>query len=71
MKLVRAMNLKLTTGIVEIVGNFSVWLISSEGAFLKGKFVWAQWDVEEMKAREKEITSNPHLLTFELSGVQI
>ncbi|MCJ1355844.1 MAG: hypothetical protein MMC33_005836 [Icmadophila ericetorum] len=51
---------------IEIAGNFSVWLTSPEGAFLKGKFVWAGWDAEEMKAREKEIISNPNLLTFGL-----
>ncbi|KAF1981557.1 NAD(P)-binding protein [Aulographum hederae CBS 113979] len=36
-------------------GNFSVWLASPEAAFLKGKFLWANWDVDELKARAKEL----------------
>ncbi|OZJ06427.1 hypothetical protein BZG36_00460 [Bifiguratus adelaidae] len=34
---------------------FTVWVVSSEARFLKGKFVWANWDVDELKARRKEI----------------
>jgi hypothetical protein len=29
--------------------DFAVWLASPEAAFLKGKFVYANWDVEELK----------------------
>jgi hypothetical protein len=32
-----------------------VWLVSEEAVFLKGKFVWANWDVKEMIARKVEI----------------
>jgi hypothetical protein len=48
-------------------GNFVVWLASEEGKFLNGKFVYVNWDVDELKdnAREIEITS---LLTLGLSG---
>ena len=27
-----------------------VWLSSPEAVFLRGKFVWANWDVEELVA---------------------
>ena len=27
-----------------------LWLSSPEAAFLRGKLVWANWDVEELKA---------------------
>lgn len=29
-------------------GDFAVWLASPEAIFLAGKFVWAQWDVDEL-----------------------
>jgi hypothetical protein len=44
-----------------------VWLASSEAAFLKGKYVWANWDVEELKAVAEEIASS-ELLTMQLVG---
>ena len=44
-----------------------VWLASPEAAFLKGKFVWANWDVDELKARAKEIETTS-LLTVDLAG---
>jgi hypothetical protein len=36
-----------------------VWVASSEAKFLNGKLVFASWDVEELKAREKEIVGGP------------
>jgi hypothetical protein len=44
-----------------------VWLASPEAAFLKGKYIWANWDVQEMKARADEIAGSD-LLTMKLSG---
>jgi len=35
-----------------------VWLSSKEASFLKGKFVWVNWDVEELKAKAKEIEAS-------------
>ena len=40
---------------VSVSAHFILWLASKEARFLKGKFVCAQWDVEELKARAKEI----------------
>ncbi|CAG9945425.1 unnamed protein product [Clonostachys rosea f. rosea IK726] len=45
-----------------------VWLASPEASFLKGKFVWANWDVDELKARADEI-KNSLLLRVSLNGV--
>tara|TARA_R110002003_G_scaffold1035_6_gene22101 strand:- start:5101 stop:6009 length:909 start_codon:yes stop_codon:yes gene_type:complete len=47
--------------------SFMVWLASSEARFLKGKYLWANWDVDELKARSKEIESGP-LLSIGLQG---
>ncbi|KAH7369587.1 hypothetical protein BKA65DRAFT_544317 [Rhexocercosporidium sp. MPI-PUGE-AT-0058] len=54
----------------ELCGQFAVWLGSAEAEFLKGKFVWANWDVEELKARAEEIRSS-NLLRVALNGVDM
>lgn len=38
--------------------GFMVWLASPEGRFLKGKYLWANWDVDELKARKEEIAGS-------------
>ncbi|KAL8996992.1 MAG: hypothetical protein Q9169_003643 [Polycauliona sp. 2 TL-2023] len=35
---------------VTLPAHFMLWLSSPEAAFLNGKFVWANWDVHELKA---------------------
>ena len=47
--------------IVSLPANFHVWLASCEAQFLKGKFLWSNWDVDELKARAKELESGPQL----------
>jgi NAD(P)-dependent dehydrogenase (short-subunit alcohol dehydrogenase family) len=37
--------------------NAAVWLASPEANFLNGRFVWCQWDVNELKAHHKQIES--------------
>ncbi|PNP51266.1 hypothetical protein FNYG_15912 [Fusarium nygamai] len=55
---------------VELPAHFMVWLMSEEAGFLKGKFVWANWDVQELQARAKEIESTM-LLRVTLNGVDM
>lgn len=65
---VQGLPIKYTnTSPVELPGDFVVWVASPEAKFLKGKFVWCNWDVEEMKVRAKEIESST-LLTIGLDG---
>jgi NAD(P)-dependent dehydrogenase (short-subunit alcohol dehydrogenase family) len=54
--------------LVDLPGHFSVWLASPEAQFLKGKFVWCNWDVKELKAFAKEIEES-FLLRITLNGV--
>lgn len=44
-----------------LAASFMVWLASPEARFLKGKFVWANWDVDELQARREEIEGTPFL----------
>lgn len=40
---------------VELSASFIVWAASPEAEFLKGKLVWSNWDVDELKAKKAEI----------------
>ncbi|CRG85376.1 hypothetical protein PISL3812_02458 [Talaromyces islandicus] len=65
-------NPRITVGAdtVELPAHFLVWLASEEATFLKGKFVWANWDAQELIARADEIQGSM-LLRVSLNGVDI
>jgi hypothetical protein len=44
-----------------------VWLASPEAEFLRGRYVWANWDIEELKAK-KDVILNENLLMMGLRG---
>ena len=46
-----------------------MWLHSPEAKFLRGKYVWVNWDVDELKAQKEEIMNSPDLLNTMLGGV--
>ncbi|KAL6717689.1 hypothetical protein ACLMJK_005604 [Lecanora helva] len=46
---------------VSLPAGFAVWLASPEARFLKGKFLWANWDVDELKAQAKMIEESSFL----------
>lgn len=48
---------------IRLPGDFAVWLASPEAKFLAGKFVWAQWDVDELLTLKARLEANPALLT--------
>ncbi|KAK4494424.1 hypothetical protein PRZ48_014722 [Zasmidium cellare] len=52
---------------VSLPANTMLWLASPEANFVKGKYIWANWNVEEMKARAAEIEGSD-LLSMKLSG---
>lgn len=41
--------------LVSLPASFMLWLASPEARFLNGRFLWANWDVDELKAQAKEI----------------
>jgi hypothetical protein len=48
-----------------------VWAASPEAAFLHGRFVWAAWDLGEVRSEEvlKRIKADPDFLTLRLVGM--
>ncbi|KAF7157291.1 hypothetical protein CNMCM5623_001414 [Aspergillus felis] len=51
----------------ELCGGTAVWLASGDRHFLSGRYVAANWDVEELEARKEEIVQE-NLLTVRLNG---
>jgi len=41
--------------------NFIVWITSPEAEFLRGKFVWSNWDVEELMSKKDGLKVSPKL----------
>ena len=50
-----------------LAAHFLLWLASKEARFLRGKFVCSNWDVEEMKAKAKDIET-PRMLEANIHG---
>ncbi|KAF2232804.1 putative oxidoreductase [Viridothelium virens] len=46
---------------VSLPASFNVWLASPEARFLKGRFLWSNWDADELKAQAKEIEGSRQL----------
>jgi NAD(P)-dependent dehydrogenase (short-subunit alcohol dehydrogenase family) len=51
-----------------LTGDFTAWLASDEASFLAGRFVWANWDCEQLIDRKQEILEK-NLFRTALAGV--
>jgi len=51
-------------------GHFAVWAASAEASFLHGRFVWARWDVDELRSGElrERIDKDPYFLKIGVIG---
>ncbi|KAI0489813.1 putative short-chain dehydrogenase [Xylaria cf. heliscus] len=56
---------------VDLPGDYAVWAASSEAKFLHGRFVWASWDVDQLKTGElrKRIEEEPAFLKIGVNGL--
>jgi NAD(P)-dependent dehydrogenase (short-subunit alcohol dehydrogenase family) len=52
---------------VELPSHYAVWIASPEAVFLKGKFSWCNWDVDELKAKAKSIEESA-IFTTNIEG---
>ena len=43
-------------------GHFMLWVASPESEFMRGRYMWANWDVNELKDKKTQIESDPFLL---------
>jgi len=51
----------MLTVTVDLPGHFCVWLCKPDADFLRGRFVWANWDVDELIAKKDQIVKNDSL----------
>ncbi|KAG0652293.1 Short chain dehydrogenase andI [Hyphodiscus hymeniophilus] len=52
----------------DLMGHLAVWLASPESDFLKGRFIWANWDIGELIKAQDKIDAAPSLLRLTLEG---
>jgi len=52
-------------------GHFAVWLATPSASFLHGRFVWANWDVEELlsEVSMQRILNDPDFLRVGVNGL--
>lgn len=56
--------------IEDLPGHFAVWAASDEAQHLHGRFVWAGWDVDEVRATLGSQLSGPgHFLKVGIEGL--
>lgn len=56
--------------IENLPGQFAVWAASREAEHLHGRFVWANWDVDEVKTvLSKQISEEPNFLKVGIEGL--
>ncbi|KAF4452562.1 hypothetical protein F53441_4581 [Fusarium austroafricanum] len=55
---------------IKLPGDFAVWAASEEAEFLHGRFIWAKWDVDELKTGplRKQIENNSSLFRVGVNG---
>lgn len=51
-------------------GNFYVWATTKKAAFLHGRFVWTNWDVDELMAMKSKIEMDKGFLRMGLQASQ-
>ena len=52
----------------ELPAHFAVWLASPEAELVKGRFLYANWDVEELKQNAQDF-EDPDFLSLTLKGL--
>jgi hypothetical protein len=48
--------------LAKLSAGFMVWLTLPEAQFLNGRFVYANWDVDELKSKAKDISTGTQLI---------
>ena len=51
---------------IDLPAHFALWLAGPESDFLNGRFLWAQWDVDELIALKEKFENDHNFLTIGL-----
>lgn len=52
----------IRSSIVSLLSGFLVWAASPEADFLRGRVLWSNWDVDELKAQKVEFEGTPKFM---------
>jgi len=63
-----AVDTSADSSLVKLPAHFLLWMTSPEAKFLNGRFVWCNWDVDQLKAKAKELETSPQMLTSNILG---
>ncbi|ETS87530.1 hypothetical protein PFICI_01358 [Pestalotiopsis fici W106-1] len=55
---------------VNLSGQFAVWAASKQANFLHGRYVWAEWDVNELKNLRERLEKDDNLLRIGVHGFE-
>lgn len=63
----------MCAGVAAVPGQVAVWAASPEARFLHGRFIWASWDVDELKEGpiRQNIDNDPDFLTMSVMGLKL
>ncbi|KAF4443207.1 hypothetical protein F53441_11516 [Fusarium austroafricanum] len=55
----------------DLPGHLAVWAATPEATFLHGRFIWANWDVDELKSGHvrEQIDTDEHFLKIGMEGL--
>lgn len=51
---------------LQVPAHFALWLAGEESGFLHGRYLWAQWDVDELVALRERVERDPSFLKIGL-----
>ncbi|KAK6189599.1 hypothetical protein LQW54_013103 [Pestalotiopsis sp. IQ-011] len=49
-------------------GQFAVWAASTQASFLHGRYVWSEWDINELKALQERLEKDENFLRIGVHG---
>ena len=52
---------QINRSLVSLPASFYVYLASKRSNFLRGKYLWSNWDVDELESRAKDIETSTFL----------
>lgn len=52
-----------------LAGHMALWLASKEAAFLHGRFVWANWDADELMEMKDRVAADVGFMKVGITGV--
>ena len=53
---------------MKLPAHFMLWAASPEASFAAGRFIWSNWDVNQLKAIEKQFQEDELFLTTGMLG---